>query len=68
MKDDAEESNEPHAPFISEKKEFKGQQWAFLADGFGIVLSSMLGITPVNVYLESAAGIEEGGRTGIVRT
>lgn len=68
MKHDAEERNEPYAPFISEKKEFKGQQWAFLADGFGIVLSSMLGISPVNVYLESAAGIEEGGRTGIVRT
>jgi len=59
---------ERYKPFLSEKREFKGQQWAFLADGIGILSSSMMGITPVNVYLESAAGIEDGGRTGIVRT
>lgn len=67
MKLDQEEG-EPYTPFVSENKEFKGQQWAFLSDGIGIICSSMMGITPVNVYLESAAGIEEGGRTGIVRT
>lgn len=60
------EERNPYVPFISEKKEFKGQQWAFLADGIGILVCSMVGISPVNVYLESAAGIEEGGRTGIV--
>ncbi len=60
------EERNPYVSFISEKKEFKGQQWAFLADGIGILVCSMVGISPVNVYLESAAGIEEGGRTGIV--
>lgn len=60
------EERNPYVPLVSEKKEFKGQQWAFLADGIGIIVSSMVGISPVNVYLESAAGIEEGGRTGIV--
>lgn len=60
------EERNPYVPFISDKKEFKGQQWAFLADGVGIIVCSMVGISPVNVYLESAAGIEEGGRTGIV--
>lgn len=56
----------PYQQFVSHKKEFKGQQWAFLSDGIGILVSSMVGISPVNVYLENAAGIEEGGRTGIV--
>jgi len=51
--------------FMSEKKEFPGQMWAFLADGIGIIVGSMMGTTPLSVYLESAAGIEEGGRTGI---
>ena len=60
------EEPSPYIPFVSEKKEFKGQQWAFLSDGIGIVVSSMMGISPVAVYLESAVGIEEGGRTGIV--
>lgn len=57
-----------YEPFLSDKKEFKGQQWAFLSDGVGIVAGSMMGVTPVAVYLESAAGIEDGGRTGIVGT
>jgi len=56
----------PYQQFVSHNKEFKGQQWAFLSDGVGIIVSSMVGISPVGVYLESAAGIEEGGRTGIV--
>ena len=56
----------PYQQFVSQKKEFKGQQWAFLSDGIGILVSSMVGISPVNVYLENAAGIEDGGRTGIV--
>lgn len=57
----------PYQQFVTtHSKEFKGQQWAFLSDGIGIVVSSMVGISPVSVYLESAAGIEEGGRTGIV--
>ena len=51
--------------FMSEKKEFPGQMWAFLADGIGIIVGSMMGTTPLSVYLESAAGIEEGGRTGV---
>ena len=56
----------PYQHLVNQNKEFKGQQWAFLSDGIGIIVSSMVGISPVNVYLENAAGIEEGGRTGIV--
>ena len=51
--------------FLSEEKEFAGQQWAFLSDGIGIVSASLMGITPVTVYIESAGGIEDGGRTGV---
>ncbi len=64
---DAEEDGklEIYEPFLKENREFEGQQWAFLSDGIGIVVGSMMGITPVTVYIESAAGIEDGGRTGV---
>ena len=39
--------------------------WAFTADGVGIVVGATMGVTPLTVYIESAAGIEDGGRTGI---
>ena len=39
--------------------------WAFLSDGIGIVSGSMMGTTSLTVYIESAAGIEDGGRTGL---
>lgn len=45
--------------------EFPGQMWAFLSDGIGIITGSMMGTTPLTVYIESAAGIEDGGRTGV---
>lgn len=35
-----------------------------LADSLATVLGSLLGTTTSGVYIESAAGIEEGGRTG----
>lgn len=67
MEHDAKEEGklEIYEPFLKESKEFEGQQWAFLSDGVGIVAGSMMGITPVTVYIESAAGIEDGGRTGV---
>jgi AGZA family xanthine/uracil permease-like MFS transporter len=67
MEHDAEEDGklELYQPFLKESKEFEGQQWAFLSDGLGIVAGSMMGITPLTVYIESAAGIEDGGRTGV---
>ncbi|PRW05836.1 Adenine guanine permease AZG1 [Chlorella sorokiniana] len=51
--------------FLTETMEFPGQMWAFLSDGIGIVTGSMMGTTPLTVYIESAAGIEDGGRTGL---
>ncbi|KAL6779278.1 hypothetical protein ACKKBG_A11660 [Auxenochlorella protothecoides x Auxenochlorella symbiontica] len=51
--------------FLDDAGEFPGQMWAFLADGLGILIGSMMGTTPLTVFIESAAGIEDGGRTGL---
>eukprot|EP00887_Chlorella_sp_A99_P001986 scaffold18.g1986.t1 len=51
--------------FMDENMEFPGQMWAFLSDGVGIIVGSMMGSTPLTVFIESAAGIEDGGRTGL---
>lgn len=53
------------AGFIDEHYEFPGQMWAYLSDGIGIMTGSMMGTSPLTVFLESAAGIEDGGRTGV---
>lgn len=42
-----------------------GALYAFLAASVGTMVSAMTGGTPIIVYVESAAGIKEGGRTGI---
>lgn len=38
----------------------------FLADGLATTLGGLLGTTTNGVFVESAAGIEQGGRTGLV--
>jgi AGZA family xanthine/uracil permease-like MFS transporter len=38
---------------------------ALLADATGAVVSSVVGTSPVTCYIESAAGVAEGGRTGL---
>ncbi|REJ76912.1 MAG: NCS2 family permease [Acidobacteria bacterium] len=39
---------------------------AFAADAIGTSAGALLGTSTVTTYIESAAGIEEGGRTGLV--
>lgn len=39
---------------------------AFLSDAFGTAAGAVLGTSTVTSYIESAAGVEEGGRTGLV--
>ena len=39
--------------------------WSFIAAGSGTILAATLGSPPVIVHLESAAGVNEGGRTGL---
>lgn len=38
---------------------------ALIADSFGTVAGSLVGTSTVTSYIESAAGIQEGGRTGL---
>lgn len=37
----------------------------FLVDAIGTVVGSLFGLTTVTTFVESAAGVEEGGKTGI---
>lgn len=52
--------------FVDDKtKAFPRQLFAFCVDGVAIIIGSLLGCAPLTVYIESASGIREGGRTGI---
>ncbi len=53
------------AGFIYKKKEGCDVQRIFVCDSTGVMLSAILGTSPIAVYLESAAGIGIGGRTGV---
>ncbi len=39
--------------------------WALLSDAIGTVAGAVLGTTTVTCYIESTAGIQVGGRTGL---
>ena len=52
------------AGFIKDGKLPRARQ-ALLADAIGTVVGSLLGTSTVTSYIESAAGVSEGGRTGI---
>ncbi|KAG7594758.1 Xanthine/uracil/vitamin C permease [Arabidopsis thaliana x Arabidopsis arenosa] len=47
------------------KRDFAGQYFAFMSDASTIVIGSLLGTSPVTVFIESSTGIREGGRTGL---
>jgi AGZA family xanthine/uracil permease-like MFS transporter len=38
---------------------------AMFVDGAGVSIGALLGVTPMTAYIESAAGIESGGRSGL---
>ena len=46
-------------------KRFERQLVAYCVDGVSIIVGALLGTSPLTVYIESAAGIREGARTGI---
>ncbi|KAK4609578.1 Efflux pump [Fulvia fulva] len=48
-----------------ETQDFEGSATAYLVDAFGISISSLFGNPPVTAFIESGAGISEGGKTGI---
>ncbi|TVY17300.1 putative xanthine/uracil permease [Lachnellula arida] len=48
-----------------ETQDFEGSAVAYLVDAFGISIGSLFGLSPVTAFIESGAGISEGGKTGI---
>lgn len=54
------------AGFVDEKtQDFEGSAVAYLVDAFGISIGSLFGTPPVTAFIESGAGISEGGKTGL---
>lgn len=53
------------AGMLKEDGDFEGSTAAFASDAIGTVVGSLLGTSPVTTYIESGAGIQEGGRTGL---
>ncbi|KAJ1955253.1 hypothetical protein EC988_001985 [Linderina pennispora] len=52
--------------FLNERtQDFEGSTFAFLCDSSTIAIGSILGLSPVSTFVESGAGIAEGGRTGL---
>lgn len=52
--------------FIDERtQDFEGSSIAYTVDAIGISIGSLFGSPPVTAYIESGAGISEGGVTGI---
>lgn len=53
------------AGFMDKKGHIPNLDKALMTDSVGTILSSVLGTSTVTTYVESAAGIAEGGRTGL---
>jgi len=51
--------------FVDKDGQLPRSSRAFTADAVGTAVGAMLGTSTVTSYIESAAGIEEGGRTGL---
>ncbi|ERN04435.1 adenine/guanine permease AZG1 [Amborella trichopoda] len=50
---------------IDNTGQFEGQYMAFVAEAGAVMVGSALGTSPVATFVESSAGIREGGRTGV---
>lgn len=51
--------------FTDKFGDFPGAEWAFVTDAVSISIGATLGSSPVTAFIESAAGIADGGRTGL---
>ncbi|WP_232686701.1 NCS2 family permease [Halobacterium zhouii] len=52
--------------FLDEDGDLPDADEPLMADAVGTLVGGMLGTSTVTTYIESAAGVEEGGRTGMV--
>ena len=50
---------------MDEKGNLPGARWALFSDATGTALGAVLGTSTITSYVESAAGIQAGGRTGL---
>jgi len=48
-----------------EKGDFPKSRQAFAVDAVATMVGSLFGLSPITSYIESAAGVEAGGRTGL---
>lgn len=46
-------------------QDFEGSTIAYMVDSISISIGAILGVPPVTAYIESGAGIGEGGKTGL---
>jgi AGZA family xanthine/uracil permease-like MFS transporter len=53
------------AGFLDEKGRLPKIKQAMMVDAFGTVFGALLGTSTVTTYVESTAGVSEGGRTGL---
>ena len=53
------------AGLITDDDEIENSDEAFMSDAGATIVGSALGTSTVTSYIESAAGVEEGGRTGL---
>jgi len=51
--------------FVDEKGNFEGEYMAYIVDAAGTIVGSALGVTTTATFVESSAGMREGGRTGL---
>lgn len=53
------------AGMIDEKGDIPGLEKAFMADAVGTTMGAVLGTSTVTAYVESASGVDVGGRSGL---
>ena len=53
------------AGFVNEDDELENSDEAFMSDAAATVVGAAIGTSTTTTYIESAAGVEEGGRTGL---
>lgn len=51
--------------FLNKEGELEQADEAFTSDAIGTIAGALLGTSTVTTYVESATGVEEGGRTGL---
>ena len=54
------------AGYVDENDELKNSDEAFMSDAGATIVGALAGTSTTTTYIESAAGVEEGGKTGLV--